>query len=471
MTDIKPPQNLVASTAITTKPVVWGMHLIVTVVILVIAFSIIAAMFASKPTARKWGGRPAPSVGVETVQLQSTNYPVWIESYGTAEPLTRTQLVSDVSGRVIEVANNIRAGASFKAGDVLLTIDDRDFLIEVDVAKSMVADAWVKYKQEEAQADIAERDWNVKPGNAAGRDLALRKPQVAAALASYDASKARLAKAELNLERTKVKAPFDGKILRQMVDLGQVVNPSQTIAEIYSTDFIEVRLPIKSQDLAHIKLPDDYDTPGNAPVNNLDHLPVVLFEGELGGKTYTWEGKLVRNEGAFDSSTRMLYVVAKLDNPFVSSVDLPALRVGQFLRAKIEGLQLENVYAIPRRAVSQNNMIAVAENGVLQKRTVEPLWTDAKSVVIAAADSDLSTARFATNINPSEQLILTPTANLAAGTRIKSLNETDNSEQESRVVNTPANTEKKPTQVEPKSSQANRSVVNKVANYSVSSVR
>jgi len=420
MTEINSPKETVEVSEVSNKPVVWGVHLIVTIVIFIIAFSIIVAMFANKPSARKWGGGPPSSVGVETVQLEASNYPVWIKSYGSAEPLTRTQLVSEVSGRVIKVANNIRAGLSFKKGDILLTIDPRDYHIEVDVAKSTVADAWVKYKEELAQADVAERDWNATPGSEGGRDLALRKPQVAAALASFDASKARLAKAELNLERTEVKAPFDGKILKQMVDLGQVLNPSQTIAEIYSTDFIEVRLPVKAQDLAHIKLPHYSHTQGNKPENNQDHLPAVLFEGELGGKTYTWEGKLVRSEGAFDSSTRMLYVVAKLDNPFVSSPELPALRVGQFLRAKIEGTQLMNVYAIPRRAVSQSNMIALANNGLLQKRLISPLWTDAQSVVISASSgiNDNTAA-----INSSEQLILTPTANLATGTRIKSLND------------------------------------------------
>jgi multidrug efflux system membrane fusion protein len=437
MNDINSPQKPVE---VTKKPVVWGIHLIVTIVIFAIAFSIIAAMFASKPTPRKWGGGPPASVGVETVQLTATDYPVWIKSYGSAEPLTRTQLVSDVSGRVIEVANNIRAGASFKTGDVLLAIDPRDYQIEVDVAKSTVANAWVKYKEELAQADVAERDWNVRPGSKAGRDLALRIPQVAAALASYDASKAQLAKAKLNLERTQVKAPFDGKILKQMVDLGQVVNPSQTIAEIYSTDYIEVRLPVKAQDLAHIYLPDEYNAPGKEPTDNKEHQSVVLFEGELGGKTYTWKGKLVRSEGAFDSSTRMLYVVAKLDNPFVSSPQLPALRVGQFLRAKIEGTQLKNVYAIPRRAVSQNNMIAVAEDGLLQKRAIEPLWTDVESVVISASSLAGDIYNYAAAIDSTDKLILTPTANLAAGTRVKSLNDinsTTNEELVKKKVSTP----------------------------------
>jgi RND family efflux transporter MFP subunit len=430
MSDINSQNNEAKPLNVSKKPVVWGIHLLVTAIIFMCTFAIIAAMFSSKPNVKKWGSRPPASVGVETINLEASSYPVWIESYGSADPLTRTQLVSDVSGRVISVSNNIRAGASFKAGETLLTIDPRDFEIEVDVAKSLVADAWVKYKQELAQADIAEHDWNVKPGTVEGRELALRKPQVAAALAGYDAAKARLAKAELNLERTEVKAPFDGKVLKQMVDLGQVLNPSQTIADIYSTDYIEVRLPVKAQDLAHINLPAD--------INNLDdinqtNLPNVTFEGELGGTTYTWQGKLVRSEGAFDASTRMLYLVAKLDNPFVSTNQLPALRVGQFLRAKIQGKALNNVYAIPRSAVSQNNMIAVAEKGLLKKHKINPLWTDANSVIIAADSANNNLSTTVAVINSSDKLILTPTSNLASGTRVKSLNQVDESDNKNKL--------------------------------------
>lgn len=430
MSDINSQNNEAKPLNVSKKPVVWGIHLLVTAIIFMCTFAIIAAMFSSKPNVKKWGSRPPASVGVETINLEASSYPVWIESYGSADPLTRTQLVSDVSGRVISVSNNIRAGASFKAGETLLTIDPRDFEIEVDVAKSLVADAWVKYKQELAQADIAEHDWNVKPGTVEGRELALRKPQVAAALAGYDAAKARLAKAELNLERTEVKAPFDGKVLKQMVDLGQVLNPSQTIADIYSTDYIEVRLPVKAQDLAHINLPADIT---NLDDINQTNLPNVTFEGELGGTTYTWQGKLVRSEGAFDASTRMLYLVAKLDNPFVSTNQLPALRVGQFLRAKIQGKALNNVYAIPRSAVSQNNMIAVAEKGLLKKHKINPLWTDANSVIIAADSANNNLSTNVAVINSADKLILTPTSNLASGTRVKSLNQVDESDNKNKL--------------------------------------
>jgi hypothetical protein len=129
----------------------------------------------------------------------------------------------------------------------------------------------------------------------------------------------------------------------------------------------------------------------------------------------------------------MLYLVAKLDNPFVSTNQLPALRVGQFLRAKIQGKALNNVYAIPRSAVSQNNMIAVAEKGVLKKYKINPLWTDANSVIIAADSNNHDLSTTVAVINSSDQLILTPTANLASGTRVKSLNQADESDNKNKL--------------------------------------
>lgn len=434
----------------------WVAHFLVTVVIFVIAIAVIMAMFASKPEARKFGNRPTPSVAVETAQLQATQYDVWIDSYGTAKALTQTQLVSDVSGRVVSVSPSIRAGSSFKAGDILLQLDDRDYRIEVDVAQASVADAEVKYMQELAQADIAERDWNVRPGNEKGKALALRKPQVAAAKASLEAAKARLAKAKLNLERTQIKAPFDGRVMRQTVDLGQVVNPSQTIAEIYSTEAVEVRLPIKMNDLSHLSLPEDERYQGENPS--------VIFEGEVGNKTYQWQGELVRSEGAFDTATRMLYVVATIDNPFETTSERPAIRVGQFLRAKVQGQRLTNVFVIPRRAVSQDYFVSIAQEGVLKKRKVDPLWTDAESVVVPASFNldNVASTQPKPALEPSDRLILTPTANLPDGTRVKFIGDLANDQQQTVDANKDSrNRDKtlseKRAEKKPKESPANRS--------------
>jgi multidrug efflux pump subunit AcrA (membrane-fusion protein) len=153
--------------------------------------------------------------------------------------------------------------------------------------------------------------------------------------------------------------------------------------------------------------------------------PQVIFEGELGRNTYQWTGRLVRSEGAFDPATRMLYLVAQIDNPFTASAQRPAIRVGQFLRAKIEGEHLTNVFVIPRRAVSQDNYVAVAQEGVLQKQKIEPLWTDHQFVVVPAMPSldapeaGNPLASVSGGLRLGQRLILTPAANLPNGTRIK----------------------------------------------------
>lgn len=404
------------------KKVHWVAHVAVTLVIIVITIGVLASLFSSKPQTRKWGGGEAPNVVVEIAPLQQQNYATWIDSYGTAESLTRTQLVAEVSGRVIAVSPKIRAGGTFSEGDVLVQLDDRNFRVEVDIAASAAADAEVRYLQEVAQADLAAQEWNERPNNDAAQLLALRKPQVTAAKAAVQAAKARLEKATLDLDRTQIKAPFDGKILQQMVDIGQMISPSQGIAEIYGTDVVEVRLPVKIADLEHLNIPED-NGPNQA-------LPKVLLNGEFGSRTYQWEGEIVRSEGAFDPATRMLYVVAQIKEPFIANEQRPAIRIGQFLSAKIEGQKLENVFVIPRRAVSQDFVVSVADEGILKKRKVYALWTDAKSVVVPALAANNSRFNSQENstmgrqLSPllaSDQLILTPTANLPEGTKVKSL--------------------------------------------------
>ena len=404
------------------RKVPWLAHVIVTVVIFGFCFVIVAGLFSSKPKANRWGDRPAPSVAVEVTPLQTKSFDIWVDSYGTAQALTETRLVADISGRVVAVSPNIRAGGVFSKGDILAKIDSRDFEVELDIAISQAADIEVKYIQELAQAELAAKEWNETPESKAARKLALREPQLAAAKASLQAAKSRVKRARLNLLRTEVVAPFDGKVLEQLIDIGEFVTPSQTIASIYSIDVVEVRLPIKVDDLEHLLLPEG--------VTLANELPEVLFESDMGNKTFQWIGKIVRTEGAFDPRTRMLYVVAQIEEPFIPKEHRPAVRIGQFMRAKIEGKRYDDVFVIPRRAVSQDFMVSVADNGVLKKRKINPIWTDSNAVVVAPQQSNTLLAvnyqspnnNVSTELlNKSDMLILTPTANLPDGTKVKPL--------------------------------------------------
>jgi RND family efflux transporter MFP subunit len=418
------------------KPVNWIAHVVVTLLILVVTGLIMMSLFGSKPEAQRWGGqRQAPSVAVDIADLEQTDFQVWIDSYGTAQPLTQTRLVSDVSARVLEVSPNIRAGKSFKKGEVLVQLDDSNLKVEVDIAASAAAEAEFRYLQEVAESEIAAQQWNERPATEAARLLALRKPQVAAAQAALKAAKARLSRAELDLARTQIRAPFDGKVLMQMVDVGQVITPSQAIAEIYSTEAVEVRLPVKIGDLAYLDIKDtELDS---------NNLPRVSLIGELGSTTYEWNAKIVRSEGVFDPATRMLYLVAQIQDPFINTDSRPAIRVGQFLRAKVEGHSLKDVFVIPRRAVSQDNRVSVVDEGMLRKRQITPLWTDANSVVVASqdtangalySDNQLNRTLAQVSLKATDKLILTPTANLPDGTRVKPLLSVEEQNTNERII-------------------------------------
>jgi len=404
------------------RSVPWITHSLVTLGILGIAVLILFGLFANKPTANRWGDRPAPRVAVEIAPLTETSFDVWVDSYGTADSRTSTALVADVNGRVVEVSENIRPGGTFKAGEVLVKIEDSNYRIEVDVAASAAADAELAYLQEVAQAEFAAQEWNERPQSDAARKLALREPQVAAAKAALQAAEARLERAKLDLARTEIKAPFDGRVLSQQIDVGQFVTPSQGIAQIYGTEAVEVRLPIKINDLEHLNLPE----------NENDSRPLVLLESDLGSRTYQWQAEIVRTEGAFDPATRMLFVVAQVIEPFISTELRPAIRVGQFMRAKVQGKTYDNVFVIPRRAVTQDFSVAIAQEGILQKRQINPLWTDSESIVVAARSADIlgQDAKRSAVLAPTDKIVLTPTANLPNGTRIRPLGE--NNEEQKR---------------------------------------
>jgi hypothetical protein len=154
----------------------------------------------------------------------------------------------------------------------------------------------------------------------------------------------------------------------------------------------------------------------------------------MGNKTYQWRGKIVRTEGAFDPNTRMLYVVAQIEKPFITSQQRPAVRIGQFMRAKIKGKEYKEVFVIPRRAVSQDFVVSVVDNGLLKKKKIAPLWTDTQVVVVPSEQSEQilkvnyqgnSKIKSVDRLNTQDTLILTPTANLPDGTKVKSIGDSD----------------------------------------------
>lgn len=350
--------------------------------IAIIAISTAAAvwMFMQKEPPQTIDKKP-PSMLVDVMRVHAANEKTTVKAQGNVTPRTQTTLVSEVSGLITEVSTAFVAGGFFSKGDVLVRIDDRNYRAEVKRAQAAVRAAETNVTRETGLADYAREDWeraqSVLRSSKAATDLAMRKPQQAEALASLEFAKADLEKREGDLDRTVIRAPYDGLVREKRADIGQFVNSGSPLAVTFSVEVAEIRLPLPDSQLPYLNLDEHELVKGRGPG--------VVLSANIGGQLNTWQGRIIRTEGVFDESSRVLYLVAQIDDPYnrYSKKWQHSLRMGTFVDAAIEGKLLYNVIRLPRTALHRDNKIwTVSDNDTLRPVTVEISHADEQSVLI-----------------------------------------------------------------------------------------
>lgn len=286
---------------------------------------------------------------VETATLDRSDLSVLVHSQGAVKAKREIALMAEIAGKVNDMSEAFVVGGQFTKGDVLVSIDDADYLVAVQRAKANLASAQANLDLEQAKSDQAAKDWQSFGKKGKPSDLVLNIPQLNGAKASVKAAIADVAKAERDLSKTRIVAPFDGTVLAKNVDLGQFVNLSGQLATIANTDVAEVRLPLTSKDIDKLRL--------NA--KNLNQSPMAVhFTHTSSGETI--EGHLKRLESAKDSKTLLNYAVAEIQRPLEQG-----LYFNTFLSAQIEGEALHGVFAVPSAWMMANNQIAIYREGKL----------------------------------------------------------------------------------------------------------
>jgi RND family efflux transporter MFP subunit len=371
--------------------------------LVILAGSILLAVFifSNPPTADRQRPSKAPQMTVEVQKLVPQLYQIKLSSFGTIRPRTESVLVAQASGQINYISDNFRDGGFFEQGDVLLKLDDRDHQADVKIAEASLLDAKQQLAEENAWSAQALTDWQRLGKKGEPSDLVLRVPQLEAAKAELLSAEAQLDKAKLTLERTKIVAPYAGRVLTKNVDVGQVISSNSELADIYAVDYVEVRLPLKNQDLELIDLPEEYR---NQKVNAEPAL--VVFESEM-SKQHKWQGSLVRTEGAIDSDSQQLYVVAQIEDPYAltKANDFP-IKIGQYVSAKISGKLLSDVLVVPNKSIYQGSYVYVVEEGVLRRREVTLLWKNETDAIIKSGLAE------------NEQLVTTSLGQVSSGTRV-----------------------------------------------------
>lgn len=333
--------------------------------------------------------RPRPEVKapeervtlVEVLVAKPQDMPFSVASQGTVEPRTQTTVVAEVSGRVVAVADNYVVGGFFREGDLLLSLDAADYEVQVQQSRANLLTAQAQLTQETAQAEQATRQWqSTGRALADAPPLALRTPFLEEARARVLFAEADLARAERQLDRTQIRAPYDGLIREKLVDIGQFVGTGTQLMRTFAVDYAEVRLPLTDRDIAFVDLPQ----PGQMAANNGRDKTVTL-SATVGGRPLQWNAHIVRTDGVVDSSTRVYHAVAQVADPYGLRQDSsrPPLHIGSFVNATLEGIVAHNVVSLPHSAVRNGNQIMIMdEDNRLRVRPVNVLRTDPDFVYI-----------------------------------------------------------------------------------------
>jgi len=312
--------------------------------------------------------RAVPSVSASVLEVR--DQALEVEGTGTVRPTAEITLSAQVAGKVVSASSNLARGAAFDRGEVLLVLERASYENAVAIARADVAQRRVDValaRQEQVVASEEYRLLGARRGNAQladtslGARLALRQPQFEAAQASLARSEAQLSDALLNLERTVLRAPFAGRVRSESVDVGQFVSPGQSVAELYSTDEVEVAVSLSTRQASLIA--DLWNTSGD------NRIPATV-RADFGGILHEWDGYVDRAAGSLDETTRTVDVIVRVERPF-DREGLPPLLVGSYVRASIEGRRVDGLFAIPRPALRDGSSVWVVSDETVRTAAVE----------------------------------------------------------------------------------------------------
>ncbi|EAQ78928.1 putative Secretion protein [Blastopirellula marina DSM 3645] len=309
-------------------------------------------------------------------ELEVVDYPVVVKTHAVVQAHNQVTLTAQVSGVVLKISSAFEVGAYFKQGEMLVEIDPSDYQTALDFAESELAAAKSELKLARL---VEERKLRLVESNAVSQG------EVDAASASREQSEANVALAEtgvaqakLNLQRTKIMAPFAGRVMSKLIGVGQLAGSNSPLGEVFAIDYVEVRLPISGELREFLELPEYANDPP---------LPVEFRDGIQKSNETVWHGKIVRTEGMLDEDSRDLFAIARIDRPFGGETRTAPLRIGQPVIAFIEGKVLEDVIALPRGSVRQLDKIVLVNRAdqTLLPISIKSLWSDADKVIVSSS--------------------------------------------------------------------------------------
>ena len=353
------------------------------VVVLLLGILVASLLFVFKPQAER---KPVDikSPHVDVMVAKSKWQAISVSSQGRVRAARRIDLSTEVNGRIIKLADNFKDGAYFQKGEMLLKIDPREYQLAVVRAEAQVAAAEQNLIRAEAEAAQAKKDLS-RLSTASKNKIspyALREPQLKEAQAKLKAARADLALAQLKLEKTSIRAPFSGRVIKKKVSLGQYVVAATQLAEFYDGLLLQVKLPVRLQQLGLLLGKDK--PPEISASNGL----TIALKLAIAGSTNVWKASVQQLDSVIDKDNQLINLLAEIKQSR-NNAESRMLLPGTFVQAEISSAVQQNIFVLPRQVLRSNNELwLLNNNNQLNKVHVDVLYKSEANVFVSAGIND-----------------------------------------------------------------------------------
>lgn len=381
----------------------WKTTVVICTLILLLAAGVIALIFTTEPTAQRSSATKRTAMLVDVTGVSRGTFRPDIVAMGTVRPEQEIELSPRVSGEIVSLSESFTPGGFVEKDEVLLRIDPADYEVTLLQRQSELRQATADMELELGRQDLAKKDYQELKGTISSeyKTLVLREPQLNTARARVEAAQAAVRQAEIDLERTQIRAPFAAHIINREANIGSQVSPGETLGRLVGIESYWVEANVPVSDLRWIEFPQAGDqSESNVRIRNRAAWPEDTFRA----------AKVHRLIGALESQTRLARVLLTVADPLAhepESAGLPPLMVGSFVEARIEGKPIEDVIQLNRDFLRQKDTVWVREDGVLKIRQVEIVFRDQGYVYIR------------TGLSQGDQVVTTNLATVLDGSPLR----------------------------------------------------
>lgn len=329
-----------------------------------------------------------PLVNVVHIPQQTTS--VVVDGQGTVRPGAQIDVVPQVMGIVAWKSKHLEPGGYFKKGDILFRIEQKDYQLALKQTEARVAQAKYQLDLIQQESELARQEWEqLQKTNTlkttTPNALVFQLPQLRATQAALDAAQAQMEEAQLHLQRTEVRAPFDGRVGNIFIDVGQFVSPGKSVGQFYSIESAEIMVPVPTEDLAWFDL-------GILKNYKESAFPEATVIGNFAGKEHVWQGHFTRTEATLDAQSRLAHLIVEVPDPYrINDPEHQPLMAGLYVTVHIQGKTLSGVRRLPRVALRENNEVwVVGPDQILRVRKTDILrdQQDGLLVYVDLADNE-----------------------------------------------------------------------------------